>query len=405
MKFQYQALQPDGRSVSGQIEAPSIRGAHRDLVRRGVHPMAISAAARTQPGQGLSLFRTKPKARRRDHLYVLKEMHALFAGGVPIAEAVSALAEGAENPALADSYAELNARLRRGEKFSAAFAQCFPAFPVYIQRVIEAGELSGRLGAALADASAQMEHEAKVGAELRNALVYPTFLVGFGTLAILFIFIVVVPRFATMFRGKYDQIPWLSYAVIAGGMWFHEHLLLTATIATLLAVVVVYAALQPQWRLRGRELIARIPLVRAWMVEAETARWAGVLARLLENRVPLMQSLELARTSLRSRDIQSQLLQVERNVRTGGALAKALEEHRFLPSTALSLVRVGERSGNLAEMMRSVASIYEEIVRNRIRTVLSLIEPVAIVLIGGAIAMVAVAIFMAITSINNVPGL
>jgi general secretion pathway protein F len=141
------------------------------------------------------------------------------------------------------------------------------------------------------------------------------------------------------------------------------------------------------------------------MVEAETARWAAVLARLLENRVPLMQSLELSRTALRSRDIQSQLLQVERSVRTGGALAKSLDEHRFLPSTALSLVRVGERSGNLAEMMRSVAQIYEEIVRNRIRTTLSLIEPVAIVIIGGAIAMVAVAIFMAITSINNVPGL
>jgi len=404
MKFQYQALQPDGRAVSGQIEAPSLRGAHRDLVRRGVQPMEISAATLAQPGRS-SWLPTRRKARRADHLYVLKEMHALFAGGVPIAEAVSALAEAAENPALAASYADLNARLRRGEKFSAAFAHCFPSFPIYIYRVVEAGELSGRLGAALADAAAQMEHEAKVGAELRSALVYPLFLVGFGLLAILFIFIVVVPRFATMFRGKFDQIPFLSYVVIASGMWFREHLLLTATLAALLGVMVAYGVMQPEWRVRARELVARLPYLRTWMVEAETARWAAVLARLLENRVPLMQSLELARTALRSRDIQSQLLQVERSVRTGGALAKSLDEHRFLPSTALSLVRVGERSGNLAEMMRSVAQIYEEIVRNRIRNVLSLIEPVAIVLIGGAIAMVAVAIFMAITSINNVPGL
>jgi general secretion pathway protein F len=404
MKFQYQGLQSDGRAVSGQIEAVSLRGAHRDLVRRGVQPMEISAAVRREPGVG-GWLPARKKARRSDHLYVLKEMHALFSGGVPIAEAVAALAESAENPILAASYTELNARLRRGEKFSAAFVHCFPTFPVYIHRVIEAGELSGRLGAALGDAAAQMEHEAKVGAELRNALVYPVFLVGFGLLAILFIFIVVVPRFATMFRGKFDQIPFLSYVIIAGGMWFREHLLLTATIVALIAVITTYATMQPEWRMRAREAVARLPMLRTWMVEAETARWAAVLARLLENRVPLMQSLELSRTALRSRDIQSQLLQVERSVRTGGALAKSLDEHRFLPSTALSLVRVGERSGNLAEMMRSVAQIYEEIVRNRIRTTLSLIEPVAIVIIGGAIAMVAVAIFMAITSINNVPGL
>lgn len=401
MRFQYQALQPNGRTIVGQIEATSIRSAHRDLVKRGVQPTTIAAASSRASGR----MGKKRKARRRDYLYVLKEMHALIAGGVPIAEAVSALADATEHPALASAYAELNAGLRRGEKFSAAFARCFPMFPIYIHRVIESGELAGRLGEALADAAEQMEHEAKVGAELRNALVYPTFLVGFGVLAILFIFIVVVPRFATMFRGKFDSIPWLSYVVIVGGMWLHEHLLLAGTIAASVAVGIVYAFLQPQLRARARELVARLPYVGQWLIEVETARWAAVLARLLENRVPLLQSLELARTALFNRNIQTQLLQVERSVRTGNALAKSLDEHRFLPNTALSLVRVGERSGNLPEMMRSVASIYEEIVRNRIRTTLSLIEPIAIVLIGGAIALVAVAIFLAITSINNVPGL
>src|SRR5579885_315350 len=241
MKFQYQALQPDGRATTGQIEALSIRSAHRDLVRRGVQPTSIAVAADRARGRAA----TKRKARRRDHLYVLKEMHALIAGGVPIAEALAALADATENAALAVAYAELNAGLRRGERFSAAFARCFPAFPTYIQRLIEAGELSGRLAESLADAAAQMEHEGRVATELRNALVYPAFLIGFGILAILFIFIVVVPRFATMFRGKYDAIPWLSYVVIVGGMWLHDHMLLAATIGAALAVAIAYAVLQP----------------------------------------------------------------------------------------------------------------------------------------------------------------
>jgi general secretion pathway protein F len=167
----------------------------------------------------------------------------------------------------------------------------------------------------------------------------------------------------------------------------------------------VYGVQQPAWRAQARESLSRLPFLRDWLIDVETARWAGVLARLLENRVPLLQSLELARTALRSREVQQRLIQVERLVRTGGTLAKALDEHRFLPPTALSLVRVGERSGSLAQMMRSVATIYDDIVRNRIKAVLSLVEPIAILLIGGAIGLVAVAIFLAITSINNVPGL
>jgi general secretion pathway protein F len=401
MKFQYRALRQDGRELVGQIESTSVRSAHRDLIRRGIQPMTIAPEVVRQT----RVAATKRKARRRDYIYVVKELHALIAGGVPIAEAVSALVTATENPALVASYGNLNMRLRRGEKFSVAFRGCFPNYPVYIHRIIEAGELSGRLGEGLADAAAELEHEAKIETEMRNALVYPIFLVGFGVLAILFIFLVVVPRFAAMFRGHYDAIPLLSYIVIAGGMWFHDHVLLSLALAAAAAVAAGYFLRDPVMRARAREAAARLPFVEHWLVEVETARWAAVLARLMENRVPLLQSLELARTVMRSRDIQNRLVQVERSVRAGNALAKGLDEYRFLPATALTLVRVGERSGSLAEMMRSVASIYEEIVRNRTKAFLALVEPVAIVLIGGVIALVAVAIFLAITSINKVPGL
>jgi general secretion pathway protein F len=108
---------------------------------------------------------------------------------------------------------------------------------------------------------------------------------------------------------------------------------------------------------------------------------------------------------LRGSDMQARMAQVERAVRSGRALAAALDDHHLLPTTALSLIRVGERSGNLPEMMRSVAAIYHEIVKNRVKAILAIIEPTAILLIGGMIGLMAVAIFLAITTINNVPGL
>jgi general secretion pathway protein F len=400
MRFQFQALQPDGQVVSGQLEADSPRGAYRELRRRGVQPSSIVTAV----GQHRA-NRVRRKARTSDYTYILKELHALIRGGVPIAEAVGALAEASAHPTLARACGELNAGLGRGEKFSLAFARCFPGFPSYINRIVEAGEMTGRLGEALADAAAEMEHQARIRSELRNALVYPAFLVGAGVLAVVFIFLVVVPRFAVMFHGKFDALPLLSYLVIVGGLWLRGHLLTAGLLVLLAGFAAAYAWRNETWRARALDTLYRMPLLRNWFVDVETARWAAVLARLLENRVPLMQSLELARTALRSPDIRLRLGQVERGVRSGGALAAGLQDHRFLPPTALSLIRVGERSGTLAEMVRSVTEIYEEIVSNRIKAVLSILEPVAIVIIGAVVGLVAVAIFLAITAVNKLPTL
>jgi general secretion pathway protein F len=400
MRFHYEALQRDGRLVSGLIEASSERGAHRDLIRRGVQPTTINPA--TAPKGRIRRWRP---LRRRDYGAALKLLQALIAGGVPIAEAVTALGEATDHPALAQAYGELTAALRRGEAFPRALARCFPAIAPHIHRMIEAGDFSGRLGEALADAAAEVEREAKVRTELRQTLLYPAFLVAFGCLAVVFIFIVVVPRFAVMFQGKFDKLPLLSYVVISAGMWFRGHLVLVLALLAGAAVAGSWGLTRPQVRGMLIDMVTPLPILRGWSAEVEIARWAAVFARLLENRVPLIQSLELARGTMRRRDIQLRLSRVERDVRAGAALAVALGDSVFLTSAALAMIRVGERSGSLPEMVRGLASLYDERVRNRSRTMLAIIEPVAIVMIGTVIGTVAMAIFLAITSINNVPGL
>jgi general secretion pathway protein F len=399
MRFRYEAIQGDGRTAVGQVEAPTARIAHRDLLRRGLRPTTLQPAGR-QASAG-----TNRSPRAADLYTMLKEMHALIAGGVPLAAAVSALEEGSANAGLVARYAELAASLRRGESFSAVFARCFPMLPGYVLQVIRAGELTGHLGQALGDAAAQMQADLKVQSELRNALVYPAFLIGFGLLAVLFIFAVVLPRFALIFQGRFDKLPLLSAVVIRSGLWFDQHLAVClAGLATVIAAV-VYSLAQAGVRQRVVECLFHVPLLKRWLGEMETARWAAVLAHLLENRVPLMPSLELARNAIFRQRGQLRLGQVERAVRGGRTLSAALDELGLLPSTALSLIRVGERSGALPEMVRSVADIYADAVRNRTKTALTIIEPIAIVLIGGLIALVAVAVFLAIISINDLPGL
>lgn len=402
MRFQYQALAADGQTLTGHVEAASSREAYRELVDRGIQPTSI-APALAQGQNGWRWRRRNP--RRSDYLHILKELQVLMSGGIPVAEAVAVLADSATHPVLVAAFDQLHAGLRHGERFPHVFARAFSMFPPYIHRIIETGDLSGRLSEALADAAAEVERDDRFRSELRNSIVYPTFLSVAGVSAVIFMFVFVVPRFAAMFRDKYDQLPWLSYTVIAGGMWVREHLLIGVVAVAVFGIFVAYAFQQKELRERLRDGLVRLPFLGDWLSEVETARWAAVLARLLENRVPLMPALDLARRSLRGSEVRTRMAHVERAVRTGRPLAVALDDSHVLPPTALNLIRVGERSGNLAEMTRRVAEIYDESVRNRVKVMLSIIEPVAILLIGGVIGLVAVAIFLAITTINKIPGL
>jgi general secretion pathway protein F len=131
-------------------------------------------------------------------------------------------------------------------------------------------------------------------------------------------------------------------------------------------------------------------------------RWTAMLATLLQNRIPLVQSLALARNSLQFESLRGRLVQVERAVRGGSALGTALEDYGIFDETLVNLIRVGERSGRLAEMLKSAAAFAEQKGRDRIKRVMALLEPAAIVVIGVVIGAIVISLFTAIASINNV---
>jgi general secretion pathway protein F len=151
-----------------------------------------------------------------------------------------------------------------------------------------------------------------------------------------------------------------------------------------------------------QEVGIRLPLLGKFFLEAEAGRWTSMLATLLQNRIPLVQSLALARNSLQVESLKGRLVQVERAVRGGNALAAALEDYGTFDEILVNLVRVGERSGRLAEMLRSAATFAEQKGRDRIKRVMALLEPAAILVIGVVIGAIVISLFTAIASINNV---
>src|SRR5690606_21338063 len=290
--------------------------------------------------------------------------------------------------------------LRRGQSFSDALAATGLPLPGYFMTLVRAGEQAGLLAQSLADGVAQMEYDEQVRGEVRQALTYPAVLVVAGLGAVVLMFTFVVPRFASLLERGAD-LPWLAWVVLNGGMFARAYI---GWILAALAIVAVLAArslARPQPRARWLGRLERWPVIGPWRVEAELASWSKILATLLANRVPLLDALGLAQEGVRSPDRRARLDEVARAVRAGMPLADALEEQAALNATGNNLVRVGERSGELPAMLRSLGRLCENAGRVRMKQFLALLEPAAILVIGGIIGLIMIGIILAITSAND----
>lgn len=393
-RFEYEALNPDGMLLSGQVRAAGQREALRTLERRGLTVIALDEERAA--GQRSS----RRRLQATDVMLALQELATMLTSGVSIAAAVASQAVSAHHPRIVGAFSEISRELQRGKPFSVALEGSGLPLPAYVGQLARAGELTGELGKALADAGRQMEYEHNLRMEMRNALIYPSVLVAAGTAAVVMMFVFVVPKFASLLQ-RADDLPFLAWAVLGTGTWLRAHVGIVLALAAAVAVGAAGALRRPAVRAKLLDRAVRVPVVGAWLVEADTARWAKVLAALLANRVPLMRALELAQVGIQIPRRAVGMSQVTRAVRGGTGLADALEEHEALTATAYNLVRVGERSGKVAAMLDSLASLYEEAGRNRMKRLLILIEPIAILVIGSVIGTIILGVILAITSAND----
>lgn len=314
---------------------------------------------------------------------------------------MAAQTRSAHHPQLLAAFEGIAAGLRQGQAFSAALEAARLPLPAYVATVIRSGEKSGLLGRSLHDVVEQMEYDQLVRSEIRQALTYPAVLIFAGLGAVVLMFTFVVPKFATLLN-RADDLPWLALAVLNTGMFLRQWYLVVLLLATGLVSWLLVALRNPRTRARWLERLERVPVLGTWRVESETASWARVLSTLLSNRVPLMDALTLAQDSVVAPGRKARLEEVSRNVRNGIPLADSLEEQQTLTATGYNLIRVGERSGELPSMLQSLARLCEESGRSRMKQFLSLLEPIAILLIGGAIGVIMIGIILAITSANDI---
>lgn len=394
-RYRYQAVNNEGMAFNGALRAENERAAARALERRGMTVIALRSEQTLAADAGRRR-RLKPT----DVILALQELATMLNSGVTVADAVSAQAVSAHHPKIVEAFSGMSRGLQRGQQFSAALAGSGLPLPEYVMQLARAGEMTGELGRALADASAQLEYEHDLRSEMRNALTYPAVLVVAGAAAVLLMFVFVVPKFASLL-ARADDLPFLAWAVLGLGTWSNRNGVYLLIAVALVAVGLAQWLRRPGVKEGLMDRLAHVPVVGDWLIESDTARWAKILGALLGNRVPLMRALELAQSGLSLPHRRSRMGEVTRSVRGGVALADALEDHDALTATGYNLIRVGERSGQLPSMLDSLARLYEQAGRNRMKRLLILIEPIAILVIGSLIGTIIMGVILAITSAND----
>jgi general secretion pathway protein F len=395
MRFDYIARDAAGQPHSGQVEAIDQADAVARLTAQGMTPVSLKARTATPVRRAV-----RGAIKLADQVVLLRELATLLTAGVTLGDALPSLVQAYEGQPLGAPLAQMEALVRGGGKLSDALRIEALRMPVYVIALAQAGEASGEIARALQESAEQLELSRKANEDMRSALIYPSVLVGAGSLAVFFIFVGVVPRFANLIKGS-RQVPELSRWVIESGVFVRGHLLEALLILAGLVGIVVASLSRESTRGALLQGLLRVPVVGPWLVQAEIGRWATVLGSLLSNRVPILTAMELAQGVLRLDLLRLGLERATRGLQQGQTLSAGLETQAWFPRTRLNLIRVGERSGELPKMLLALGHSQRDAASVLQRRMLALIEPIAILLIGAVIGLVMVAVMMAITSFNT----
>lgn len=390
--FKYRGMR-NGADVEDLVRAPSRHEALQRLSHDGVVVIDIEEASTTARGSGAKTLDAGAR------ILILRQLALMAKAGVDLLDALETVASGLEGVA-ADRLRLTAQALRRGERVGEAFKN-MPGFPGYVHALITVGEASGQLHSVLNDAAEQMAFEHRIRREVLTALTYPSFLMVAGAGAVGFLFYEVVPRFAEMIGDNRTNLSGLSALVIGAGEAFRANALVILAVigAVVFAAAAALSTAQGRQRLYGAAM--SVPVLNQMLAARERATWARIMAFALRSGVGLLEASDLASASAPEGGFRRGLATATRNIRAGKGVDEAFGEPNLLSNMDLSLLRAGQRTGALTDMFGFIAEKYEQDLRDSLKRVTSLIEPISIGLVAFAVGAVAIGLVTAMSSVYD----
>jgi len=396
--FEYEALDGSGRAIRGIIDAESARMARVRLRSQGVYPTDIREEATAMAERMPSLFsRVRPK----DLAQAIRQLATLLEAGIPLTGSLSALIDQLTHPLLRKIMTQVRERVREGNSLADALSHHPRVFSHLFVGMLRAGEVGGTLSMTLGRWADFSEHQVALRQRIRAALTYPVFMFVIGLGVLFFLMTFVVPTVTKIFSDFGQALPWPTLVLIAvsdflSRFWW----------ALLGGLGVLFLWLRKVFRSEAGALFAdrmklKLPVAGRLHRKLVVSRWARTLGTLLGGGIPLLQALESSQGVVGNRLFSAALNQVRERVREGEEMALSLKLSGLFPSVLVEMISVGEKSGELGKMLEKVASALENEIESDLRSLVALLEPVMILIMGVGVGFIALSILLPILEMSQ----
>lgn len=399
--YSYQALDADGSTRTGVLDADSAKAARSQLRAQQWVPLQVEALAADATPRDALVSRKRRAFNASGLTIFTRQLAGLVSSGLPLERALTSLADEAEHPAQRDVVATIRAEVNAGSSLGAALAQHPREFsPVYVA-VISAGEHSGQLGLVLERLADEQEEQQNLSSKLMGAALYPAIVSAVALLIVMFLLAYVVPQVAHVFEGSKRALPLLTQIMLGLSAMVRSHgwLMLIAIISG--AIGTKMALANEAFRLRVDTAWLRLPLIGRLARGYNAARFASTLAMLSAAGVPILKALQAAAETLSNRAMRADALQALVLVREGAPLANAITHSPRFPALLGMFARLGEQTGKLPHMLDRAALQLRNEVQRRALQLATLLEPLLIVAMGVVVMLIVMAVLMPIIELNQ----
>jgi len=393
--FQYTARNPQGKVVTGSLDAAAQSEAVKQLREQGLTPTELTEGA----AQGSKTAQKREKGKRGrvrldDLVIISRQFATMIRAGLPLIEVLNILAEQSEKAAMKTILKQVEEDVSAGSSLTEALEKHPKAFSTFFVSMVRAGEAAGMLASILDQIAAYLEKTASLQRKVKSAVMYPAVVSTFCGLITVFLLAVVVPTFEDIFSQLGGQLPFLTRMVVYASDIVRERYLI---VGGLMAAILIGCW---QWykTTSGRRTIdalqLKLPVFGPLFLKVSISKFSRTLSTLIHSGVNILSALDIVAATAGNAVIEEAIIKTRLSIQSGESVAKPLGDAEIFPPMVVRMIDVGERVGSLESMLGKIADFYEDQVDAAVAGLTSLIEPLMIVFLGGTIGTIVAAMYL-----------
>lgn len=398
--FEYVALDKAGKENKGLIEGDTAKHVRQILRDRHMLPVQVTEVAQKEANRQRS-FSIRSGMSSSELALVTRQLASLSQSGLPLEEALLAVAQQNETPRTKSILLGVRSRVMEGHTLADGLGEFPQAFPELYRATVSAGEQSGHLDVVLERLADYTEARQELRQRVMNAMIYPIALVVLSIAIIAFMLATVVPRIVNVFENSSGELPALTRWMIGTSDFIRDHWLLLI-IGISAVVYAIWWVLQREGpKRRYHATLLRLPIANRLTRGINTARFTRTFSILAGSGVPILDALKIAAEVIENLPMRDAVNEATLRVREGASISRSLAASKLFPPMMIHLIASGETGGRLEDMLDRTANYQEREVDGLIATLLGILQPLLIVMMGGVVLTIVLAILLPIFEINN----